>query len=100
LFTSVRKFKGLFYHPRFYCLLRLLPIVILRAYPTPARPWPMKDWEQQPALNFALQDQEAKDPDDVFGVVVDNFVEMASCRAAAIRFLKYIFDVKDIYRKI
>jgi hypothetical protein len=46
----------------------------------------MKDWEQQPALNFALQDQEAKDPDDVFGVVVDNFVEMASCRAAAIRF--------------
>jgi hypothetical protein len=60
----------------------------------------MKDWEQQPALNFALQDQEAKDPDDVFGVVVDNFVEMASCRAAAIRFLKYIFDVKDIYRKI
>jgi hypothetical protein len=58
-------------------------------------PWPPQEFDQQAALDSALENQAAKDPDDVFGVV-ENFNDISSCRAAAERFLETIFGAEKI----
>jgi hypothetical protein len=59
------------------------------------RPWPPQEFDQQAALDSALEDQAAKDPDDVFGVVEDSD-DISSCRAAAESFLETIFGAEKI----
>ena len=82
------------------CVLRLLrqlrsSYIIINSASSRHSPWPPQEFDQQAALDSALENQAAKDPDDVFGVV-ENFDDISSCRAAAESFLETIFGAEKI----
>ena len=65
--------------------------IVINSGSSCCRPWPTQEFDQQEALDSALENQAGTDPDDVFGVI-DNFDDISSCRAAAVCFLKTILD--------
>jgi hypothetical protein len=84
------------------CVLRLLRLlmllrssyIIINSASSRRSPWPPQEFDQQAALDSALENQAAKDPDDVFGVV-ENFNDISSCRAVA-EFFRTIFGAEKI----